>query len=383
MQAAPTRDLVICADGSGGAAAAFAGLVDADVLHLPGPGGALARVRCRLAGDGIATAVRHMAAWLAARWQPGDRLWLFGHGDGAFAVRAFAAMLYRVGLLPPGAPASAFREAWRLLEGSAGHDLQRFRARHRVRSPAIHFLGLWDSLRCCGVLRPLDLPHLRHNPAVQAVRHAVALDERRGWLELMPWGWLASDRRPNGKALGLPAAVQAQLAAQDVQEVLFAGSHADLGTQPHPALTWMLAEAVLAGLRPSAAGLQRLQRHVQHGDAAPPPVPPASLAGRFADALGRFVPGRSYATWVRGEAPREPAALRRSAPWVGVHVSSLARLPAGAGVPVMPVPTRSRRALAAAMRRARVPVEAPAAPPEKPGPATGLLHRGMELTGST
>lgn len=380
MPAAPTRDLVICADGSGRAAAALAGLLEADVLVVPGPAGALARVRRRLAGDGIAAAVARMAAWLSARWQPGDRLWLFGQGDGAFAVRAFAALLYRVGLLPADAPAAAFREAWRLLEGSAGHDLQRFRARHRLRSPGVHFLGLWDSPRCCGVLRPLDLPHLRHNPAVHVVRHAVAADERRGWLELMPWGWLASDRQPNGKALGLPAAVQSQLAAQDVQEVLFAGRHADLGEPGHPALTWMLAEAVLSGLRPSASGLQRLQQHVRFGDAAPPPPPVRTLADRCADLLGRRVPGHRRAAWVRGPAPREPAALRRSAPWVGVHVSAPA---CARGVPAMPVPTRSRRALAAALRRARPPVQAPADPPEKPGPASVFLHRGRELTGST
>jgi hypothetical protein len=53
---------------------------------------------------------------------------------------------------------------------------------------AIHFLGLWDTVKSYGGVIPVSLPHLRHNPIVRTVRHALALNERGPGSTPLPGG---------------------------------------------------------------------------------------------------------------------------------------------------------------------------------------------------
>src|SRR3546814_12296947 len=64
-----------------------------------------------------------------------------------------------------------------------------------ARFPAIHFVGVWDTV--ASVLVPRSdrmwipsletLPYTRNNPSVRIFRHAMALDERRRMFRLAEW----------------------------------------------------------------------------------------------------------------------------------------------------------------------------------------------------
>jgi uncharacterized protein (DUF2235 family) len=212
----------------------------------------LARQLGRGFGYGLAENVAQMYGELAGCYSDGDRLYLFGFSRGAFTVRVLAGLLHRCGLLPP-RHLDQFQRAFELYEVHYQHldtpaELERqranvccFRQRYGVRNCDVHFLGLWDTVKSYGFLVPKSLPHLRHNPSVKTVRHALALDERRSYFQATSWGGVDdpnwNDSRPGDSA--------------DVQEVWFPGSHADVGGG-YPAsesgsarapFTWMIQQA--------------------------------------------------------------------------------------------------------------------------------------------
>ena len=281
-------------------------------------------------GRGLDVNVGQLYEALAVRYAPGDRVFMFGFSRGAFTVRALAGLVWGYGLpatADPGAAAARFAEAWPLFAGEYGnHDgsgaarARAFVERHGQRPCPIHFLGLWDTVKSYGGINPVMLPRLRHNPSVATVRHALALDERRGWFEATTWGWLDNDRRhdPPAAARRLPEEVKARLGEQDVVEVWFTGGHADVGggagheRSSEVAHRWMLGEALQAGLALNPDGLAFLAQ----GDA--PPVADASrgLVWRAVEMKSRrrivnsgewprSLPG------ARGPAPREPGLSAR------------------------------------------------------------------------
>jgi uncharacterized protein (DUF2235 family) len=199
---------------------------------------------------------------LAELYRPGDTVFLFGFSRGAFTVRALAGLTWRYGIPPTNerdVAKECFERAWPLFfaefpdpTGSKRSIALEFQAKQQ-RCP-IHFLGLWDTVKSYGGLKPVMLPHLRHNPSVQTVRHALALDERRAWFEPTTWGWLDSDRTSDAAASRLSAEDIALIQRQDVVEVWFTGCHSDVGgggcdtNTSDIALRWMLGEAECAGL---------------------------------------------------------------------------------------------------------------------------------------
>ena len=126
---------------------------------------------------------------------PDDKIYLFGFSRGAFTVRAFAGLLYRCGL--PGNDVgkdekkfkACFGEAYDLfkpilyepIREKIDEKISAFRHKYSVRdcTITIHFLGVWDTVKSYGGVWPIILSHLRHNPYVKTVRHALALNERR------------------------------------------------------------------------------------------------------------------------------------------------------------------------------------------------------------
>jgi len=180
-------------------------------------------------------------------------LYLFGFSRGAFTVRVLAGLLYRCGLLQA-ADLDRFRQTFRLyeshyqqVENAAELARQRvaadsFRERYAVRTCDVHFLGLWDTVKSYGFIVPKSLPHLRHNPSVKTVRHAVAIDERRSYFQATSWGGIDhpefDDSQPGDSS--------------DVREVWFTGCHhADVGGgyqacesgMARAPFTWMVREA--------------------------------------------------------------------------------------------------------------------------------------------
>ncbi|HMO00254.1 MAG TPA: DUF2235 domain-containing protein [Miltoncostaeaceae bacterium] len=300
-------------------------------------------------GKGLEENVAQLYGALARRYAAGDRVFLFGFSRGAFTVRALAGLVWRHGLPEtgdPGAIAARFAAAWPRFAAEYGRPGGADDPEAGRPCP-IHFMGLWDTVKSYGGLTPVLLPHLRHNPCVATVRHAMALDERRGWFEVTTWGWLDADRRDGAAASRLPRDVAARLGDRDVAEVWFTGAHADVGggagnaATSDVALRWMLGEAAAAGLTLNADGWVLLARP----DAAPVPSDPRSLFWRLVDAKARrridnggvwprSVPG------VRGPSPRQPfAAARDGTVWIHESVRGAERL----GRPPVGVALRVRR----------------------------------------
>lgn len=271
------------------------------LLREPGYGVRLSGFVGRLAGltigYGLRENVKEMYEALAENYEEGDRIFLFGFSRGAFTVRALTGLLFRCGL-PSRRPASFrqfFTAAYNLYQPhDADHErLRKFRARHRVRDCEIHFLGIWDTVKSYGGMWPQSLPHLRHNPIVKTVRHALALDEHRSWFIPTSWGGIDSDDR---NVLGVEA--DDRYAVQNVQEVWFRGCHSDVGggdqevdTAKIP-LRWMLSEAAFRRLVLDEKGHDLLA----HKDAAGTPVIHESLTRpwRIAEYLPRFELDNSF-----------------------------------------------------------------------------------------
>src|SRR5262245_43805422 len=230
------------------------------------------------AGWGLETNVAELYKALVEHYRRDDHVFLFGFSRGAFTVRALAGFVWRFGIPADSEAARAkavFERAWPIFryefpdDPKLGAEIARtVRERANLVDCPIHFMGLWDTVKSYGGLRPIMLPHLRHNPGVTCVRHALALDERRGWFEETTWGWLDADHPEHRDSCGeypvdrIEAPDRRAIEQQDIREVWFTGCHADIGGGNHNeatsdiALRWMLGEANGKGLRLNAAAEQ-------------------------------------------------------------------------------------------------------------------------------
>jgi uncharacterized protein (DUF2235 family) len=144
-----------------------------------------------MAGYGVLDNVAKAYGFIVDRYVPGDRIYLLGFSRGALTVRLIGGLLHRIGVLRPDAK-NLIPYALELYGKHYTHICDKGK-RCQVRAVNadfrkyfsangdvnIRFLGVWDTVKAFGVFRPRSFPHLRHNPSIQTVRHAIALDERR------------------------------------------------------------------------------------------------------------------------------------------------------------------------------------------------------------
>jgi hypothetical protein len=236
--------------------------------YHPGVGtepGLVDRLRGGGLGTGLEANIKSAYNWLAATYQDGDTICLFGFSRGAYTVRSLAGMLDACGLasFPPQTPSSRrWREIDRLYD-EVYRPLRRRTTSVRPYPPVpIRFLGVWDTVGALGIpdslglLKLLDVPDrcrfhdTRLGPGVQHARHAVALDETRGPFTPTLWRPLPDDAAPG----------------RTMRQVWFPGNHGDVGGG-HPqtglsdaALLWMIEEArEFAGLRFRADMVRQLR----------------------------------------------------------------------------------------------------------------------------
>jgi uncharacterized protein (DUF2235 family) len=230
---------------------------------LPPPKVSTARPLAKIAGltvgYGLYANLREMYQALARNYDDPktDFIFLLGFSRGAFTVRALAGLLYRCGLPAKQfaeddqAFASCFSQAYAAYQPHCEDrvSIDRFTKTYGARKIDIHFAGIWDTVKSYGGIRPRSLPHLRHNPAVRQVRHALALDERRSWFLPTSWGGIDGDSH-----LASTLRPDPRYKSQQVTEVWFRGCHSDIGGGDEEAGTarisfrWMLGEATHAGL---------------------------------------------------------------------------------------------------------------------------------------
>jgi uncharacterized protein (DUF2235 family) len=311
-------------------------------------------------GSDLDAHVVQLYAKLAELYEVGDTVFMFGFSRGAFAVRALAGLTWRYGIPSSEdvAVAARFASAWSLFstefpdpDGKNKKRALEFQNDFGQRPCPIHFLGLWDTVKSYGGLEPVMLPHLRHNPSVCIVRHALALDERRAWFEPTTWGWLDSDKCEHAAASRLSSDDIAMLRKQDVAEVWFTGCHSDVGGGTNNsdtseiAFRWMLGEARCAGLRLNDKGVQCLS--VSRQKEEPRPTDSHNVVWSLIERVRRksIDNGGAWPAHVDaapGAVPREPLkSVRGSKLWVHESVTDLSRFAkAPEGVAVSQYPTR-------------------------------------------
>lgn len=203
-------------------------------------------------GRGINRQIRRAYGYLASRYHPGDKIFLFGFSRGAFAVRSLAGVIDRVGLLKTEHAIErnvrlAYRHYENIPDGDAAQAFSSnfCHARDAVR---IEMVGVWDTVKALGIRLPLfwmltEPRHAFHNHALSDVVrhgfHALALDETRAAYRPILWRC-----PPDWKG--------------HVEQVWFRGCHGDVGghlngfepARPlaNVSLVWMLGRAEGCGL---------------------------------------------------------------------------------------------------------------------------------------
>ncbi|MFA5537690.1 MAG: DUF2235 domain-containing protein [Gemmobacter sp.] len=201
-------------------------------------------------GRGLDEQIQRAYGFIATRYRPGDRIYLFGYSRGAYAVRSLAGMIDRLGLLRRDQAterniAQVFRHYQRAPDSAPARA---FVAAHCHPGVTIQMIGVWDTVKALGVRLPVlwrfsEVNHVFHNhrlgPAILHGFQALALHETRVVFEPVLWdcppGWEGS-----------------------VEQVWFRGAHGDIGGQlggfeaarplANIPLVWMLEKAEDKGL---------------------------------------------------------------------------------------------------------------------------------------
>ena len=265
-----SRNLVVCCDGTWNAAwkteepkrsnvwwfyQAAAGESGKTKVYFDGlgtKGSPKERALGGMFGRGVSDAICRAYGWLAQHYRKGDKIFLIGFSRGAFTVRSLAGFIGCRGLstglenMEEKDLAKAVAEEYRSYRRSE---------RRPAPSPAIHFVGVFDTVGAMGVpnewrlLNKFDKPRQFkfHDTQLGAVvingRHAVSIDESRAVFSPTLWtdpetNQTIYDWEQNGRS---------------IKQLWFCGRHSDVGGGENRALTdialrWMLAEANGCGL---------------------------------------------------------------------------------------------------------------------------------------
>ena len=229
-----------------------------------------------LVGRGLSAQIQEAYGVLAARYRPGDRIYMFGYSRGAFAVRSLSGIIDRVGLLRSEFATTRYVDrVWRRYRGSRRSE--DFKSRYCHGDVKINMMGIYDTVSALSVNLPwfaqilpdnYSFHNHRISDCVLAGYHALALDETRA--AYAPERWEADET-------GAP---------HEMEQVWFSGSHADVGGHllGHEAarplsnipLIWMMEHAERHGLR-----LPETWREGLHINAKAPSVGMSRGFGRF------------------------------------------------------------------------------------------------------
>lgn len=204
------------------------------------------------------------------RVQARDRVVMFGFSRGAYTARVLAGFLNAFGLMEP-RHLNLLDQVYRAYKGVVERpdtqaDWAEINLWHRVLRPdlvPIGCLGLFDTVSSVfewGRDGPRFRAHANSsdNPSVAAVRHALALDERRALYRPLHW--------PDGQRFYGNRFKRGTGRSQDAHELWFAGVHADIGggypeaksALGKVALEWMIDETEALGVHYRRATVNRI-----------------------------------------------------------------------------------------------------------------------------
>lgn len=321
-------------------------------------------------GYGIDDDVCAIYRFLCENYEEGDQISLFGFSRGAYTVRIVAALIRMVGLLAPDQAnlteqlLAAYKRIGEKNGQASDEDfgaVSLFTKYGEARAATVHFLGLFDTVSSVivpgrnffGLLPGTSkMPYTRSNSSVRAVRHAVAIDERRVMFRANLWA-------DGQRFASNPFATGASRPSQDCKQLLFAGVHADVGGGyaekesglAKIALEWMVHEAGAHDIQFIGGRVDRFIKGVKRyeTDRFVPPDPAGclhrSLKGAWwlLEAMPRRRPKLdSRPAWYKGwyMAFEEPRLLEDHGKAISVHRSVEKRMAANAGYapPNLPVP---------------------------------------------
>ena len=204
-----------------------------------------------ITGRGINGRIKRAYGAIASRYQPGDRIYLFGFSRGAYAVRSLAGIIGMVGLLKPAqATERNIRQVFRLYEQTdAGEAAEAFAAENCIRDVPVEMVGVWDTVKSLGFRAPIfwrwaEGKYKFHDHElgdhVRNGYHALALHETRVAYSPVLWETPADY-------------------AGNIEQVWFRGAHGDVGGQlggynaarplSNIPLVWLLKKAERCGVR--------------------------------------------------------------------------------------------------------------------------------------
>ncbi len=317
----PPKNIVICSDGTGNRGGVTRGTNVWRIFNAVDRYGEQPQIACyddgvgsagrrwlRLlsgaVGWGLSRNIREAYEFLAMNYEEGDQIFLFGYSRGGFTVRSLAGMVNRCGLLryKPEDERNCGKTEW---EKKVRRVFKAYRMKEKVlkrrecallekgeedphkrrafalgiegletRQAPIHFVGVWDTVDAVGLPfaelkrciqwfvdllpRKRRLWHFNDDypSGIANAFQALALDDER--LAFHPKIWNERGMDEN--------------AGQVVEQVWFAGAHANVGgglpkdSLALIALDWMMGKAEACGLRFLAAAREEVQnRSDAHG----------------------------------------------------------------------------------------------------------------------
>lgn len=194
---------------------------------------ALSKIKGLALGRGIKQDIKEAYAFLMNNYEDGDRIFIFGFSRGAYTARSIAGLIEGCGLLEKG-NTNLLPYALNMYTSKKIDFKVLAKFKHTFgRKCDIELLGLFDTVRSLGSsFNPLFYPFTENNRSVKAVRHALAIDEKRVFFKPLLWGNKYQKK-------------------QNIKEVWFSGVHSDIGGgYPEKesglakiALKWMIDEA--------------------------------------------------------------------------------------------------------------------------------------------
>jgi uncharacterized protein (DUF2235 family) len=186
-------------------------------------------------GAGLQQNIEDGYEYLMNRYEPGDKLFLFGFSRGAFTVRALAGMIHYFGILQKGSknliPYVSKMYNQKKIEIADGFK-QTFS--HECKP---YFIGVWDTVGSLGYIHGKQFFNTTLNGDIKYGYHAVAIDEKRKKFPVSLWD---ESKKEKG---------------QVIEQVWFTGVHSDVGGGyaerglSDIAFAWMMDKAVKCGVR--------------------------------------------------------------------------------------------------------------------------------------
>ena len=197
-------------------------------------------------GAGLQQNIEDAYRYLMDRYEPGDRLFLFGFSRGAFTVRALAGMLHKCGLLQKGSN-NLIPYASKIYNRHDNDEIASGFKETYSNECKPYFIGVWDTVGSMGLFWGRKFFDTYLNEDVVYGYQAVSIDERRRKFPISLWN---ESRKTEG---------------QTIEQVWFPGFHSDVGGWSRPdagisdiALKWMLENAQDKGLRLREGSLDSL-----------------------------------------------------------------------------------------------------------------------------